>query len=406
MNPRVRPLPSPGGLYRRRLLIPLALLLHAAAPAAAAPYRPQADDQVLEILPQRPGDARWRELRALREDWAAQPLDATRAAALASAYIGEAMATGDPRYAGRAQAVLTPWWHQAAPPAGVRVARAIVLQYGHHFDAALADLQAALAQQPDAAEAWAWMTAISLVRADLAQARSACERLAALSPPLVGSACRTQIDSLAGRPGAAERLQRALQQDASGDAAVRLWAWTRLAEAEQREGRPAAAEAAFREGLALQADDAYLLAAYADLLLDEGRPADALALLQTRRRADALLLRAAIAAQALDRPEAARWRDELSARFAAAAERGDVLHQKEEARFALQVQGDAARALVLAAGNFERQREASDARLLFEAALAARQPAAAAPAQEWMRQTGHRDPVLLRLAEAAKAAAR
>ena len=66
MNPRVRPLPSPGGLYRRRLLIPLALLLHAAAPAAAAPYRPQADDQVLEILPQRPGDARWRELQTLR----------------------------------------------------------------------------------------------------------------------------------------------------------------------------------------------------------------------------------------------------------------------------------------------------------------------------------------------------
>jgi predicted Zn-dependent protease len=242
-----------------------------------------------------------------------------------------------------------------------------------------------------------------LVRADLAQAQGACRRLAALAPPLIGSACQAQIDSLGGRSGAAERLKRALQQDTGADPAQRLWALTRLAEAELREGRPAAAEAAFREALALDAGDAYLLAAYADLLLDQGRPAEALALLQERRRADALLLRAAIAAQALGRPEAARWRDELAARFAAAAQRGDLLHRKEEARFVLQLQRDAARALPLAAANFEQQREPSDARLLFEAALAAGQPAAAAPALEWMRQTGHRDPALLRLADAAKA---
>ena len=384
--------------------LPLLVLLQTAAPAAAAPYRPHSDAQVLETLPQRPGDARWRELRDLRLAWAANPQDAAKAAELARRYVAEAMASGDPRYAGRAQAVLAPWWSDKAPPAAMRVARAIVLQHGHQFDAAIADLQAAVAQQPDAAEAWAWLAAISLVRADLAQAHHACLRLAALATPLVGSACQAQIDSLSGQPGAAKRLRQALQQAGDADAAQRLWALTRLAEAEQREARTAAAEAAFRQALALDADDAYLLAAYADLLLDQGRPSEVLALLQERRRADALLLRAAIAAQALGKPEAARWREELAARFSAAAQRGDTLHQKEEARFVLQLQGDAARALPLAARNFELQREASDARLLFEAALAAGQPAAAAPALEWMRHTGHRDPVLLRMAEATRAA--
>ena len=382
----------------------LLVLCLAAAPAAAAPYRPQSDDQPLETLPQRPGDARWRELRAMRQALAANPKDAEQAAALASRYIAEAMASGDPRLAGRAQAVLAPWWNDAAPPPNVRVARATVLQYGHQFDAARADLQAALAQQPDAADAWAWLAAISLVRADVAQARQACQRLAALATPLVGAACLAQVDSLTGRPdAAAAALRQALQQDRDADADQRLWALTRLAEAEQRQGRLVAAEAAYRDALALNPGDAYLLAAYADLLLDQGRPADVLLLLKDRARVDALLLRAAIAAQALGTPEAARWRTELAARFDAAAQRGDALHQKEEARFVLVLQGDAPRALQLAAQNFELQREPSDARLLLEAALAAKQPGAAAPALEWIEHTGHRDPTLQRLAAAAKA---
>jgi Tfp pilus assembly protein PilF len=375
-----------------------------AGPAAAAPYKPSSDAQPLETLPQRPGDARWRELRALRQVLAANPQDAQRAAELASRYIAEAMASGDPRLAGRAQAVLAPWWHDPAPPPEVRVARATVLQYGHQFDAATADLQAALAQQPDSAEGWAWLVAVSLVRADVAQARQACQRLAPLAAPLVGSACLAQIDALTGQPGvAAERLRQALQQDRQADAAQRLWALTRLAEAEQRQGRHAAAEAAYRQALALDAADAYLLAAYADLLLDQGRPAEVVVLLKDHTRADALLLRAAIAAQAVAAPEAARWRAELAARFAAAALRGDALHQKEEARFVLALQGDAPRALKLAARNFELQREPSDARLLLEAALAAGQPAAAEPAIDWLQDTGHRDPMLQRLAAAAKA---
>jgi hypothetical protein len=381
----------------------LAMLLAALQPAAA-PYVPQSDSQSLQTLPQRPGDAGWREQRALRQAWAADPQDAGKAAALAGRYIAEAMASGDPRLAGRAQAVLAPWWTAAAPSPAVRVARAMVLQYGHQFDAASADLRAALAQQPDLAEGWAWLAAISLVRADLAQARNACQRLAALATPLIGTACLAQLDSLGGEPAAAAAaLHQALQADREADAEQRLWALTRLAEAEQRAGRLDAAEDAFRQALALRADDAYLLAAYADLLLDLGRPAAVMVLLQGRGRADALLLRAAIAAKALGRPEAARWRAELAARFDAAALRGDGLHQKEQARFKLVLQGDAPRALQLAAQNFELQREPSDARLLFEAALAARQPDAAAPALRWMQDTAHRDPMLEKLAAAVKA---
>jgi len=54
--------------------------------------------------------------------------------------------------------------------------------------------------------------------------------------------------------------------------------------------------------------------------------------------------------------------------------------------FALALQGDARRALALARSNFELQKEAADARVLLEAALAARSRADAAPALDWLRR--------------------
>ena len=43
--------------------------------------------------------------------------------------------------------------------------RAVLRQFGHEFDAALADLSAAVQQDPDDAEAWAWLRAVALGRA-------------------------------------------------------------------------------------------------------------------------------------------------------------------------------------------------------------------------------------------------
>ncbi|MBC7941467.1 MAG: hypothetical protein H7Z19_17235, partial [Chitinophagaceae bacterium] len=72
----------------------------------------------------------------------------------------------------------------------------------------------------------------------------------------------------------------------------------------------------------------------------------------------------------------------------AARARGDTTHQKEEARYLLGLRpaesGSLKAALALASSNFAEQREPADARLLLEAALAARDAAAAEPALQWM----------------------
>ena len=369
----------------------IALLLPFFLPwaATAAPFVPTADAQVLERLPARATDPRARELLQLRSAWRRDPQNVDAAVALARRYFEEVAAQGDPRYVGYAQAALQPWWDQPAPPPPVRVMRALVLQFDHRFEPALADLAAAVAAEPGNGEAWSWRAAIHMVLADLAAARQDCERLAPLAPPLIGVACLAYVDAGTGRAGpAAAALREALQRETDAAAPERLWSLTRLAEIEERRGDFLAAEAAFRQALKLGVEDVYLQAAYADFLLDRGRPAEVLALLKDKGRADVLLLRQAIAAKAAGDPVAPALARELAARFDAARLRGDTSHRKEEARFLLAVQGQPAQALALARENYAQQREPADARLLLEAAVAARQPAAAAPVLKWMAESG------------------
>ena len=390
-------------MFPPRRLLPALLLALVVRAASAAPFLPASDTQVLERLPARASDPRARELQALRAAWRQQPDDVVRAVHLAERYFDAVAAEGDPRYIGYAQAALAPWWNLPAPPPAVRVLRAKLLQFDHRFTEALADLDAALQADPGNGEAWSWRAAIRMVRADYAEARRSCEKLAPLAPPLIGVACGAQVDAATGRTdAAATALRSALAGAPDADPAQRLWALTRLAETEERRGAYPAAEAAFRQALALDRGDVYLLAAYADFLLDRKRPAEVLALLKDRSRADVLLLRLALAAQAAGTPEREAWSRSLGERFDAAALRGDTTHRKEASRYRLALRAQPDQALVLARENFAEQREPADARILLEAALAARQPAAAAPALAWMAASGIQSVALQGLADRLK----
>ncbi|HEY0821487.1 MAG TPA: hypothetical protein VGD46_22110 [Rhizobacter sp.] len=378
------------------------LMLTLAGAAWSAPFTPASDSEVLETLPGRHTPERLRDLRDMRAAWARQPQDPDIAARLARRYYDEVAAEGDPRWVGYAQAVLGPWWTAPSPPPRVRVMRAVLRQFNHEFDAALADLEAAASQDPTLGEAWAWQAAIHMVRADYPAARRACERFAPMASPLIAVACTAGADSLSGQAEAAARALRVALAAAPGaDAAERLWALTRLAEIEERLGRHREAEAAFREAAALGLVDNYLLAAYADFLLDRQRPAEVLALLDGRGRSDTLLLRLVLAAHRLGDARLGAWQAELAARFEA-ARRSRSTHEKEEARFLMATRPEDPRALELARHNFEVQREPADARVLLEAALARRDPAAARPVLDWMARWKVQSVALQALAEQLK----
>jgi hypothetical protein len=107
-------------------------------------------------------------------------------------------------------------------------------------------------------------------------------------------------------------------------------------------------------------------------------------MLKDKTPSDGLLLRLVFAERNLHLPTAKQREATLAARYAAAQIRGDTVHQQEEARFELQVHGNSAKALELARENWKVQREPRDARIFLEAALAAKDAAAAKPVLQWL----------------------
>ena len=360
----------------------------------AAPRKPAADTEVLERLPLRAGDAGARELVALRSAMTAVPTEPAPAARLAQRYFDLAMARGDPRYVGYAEAVVARFGEPL--PASLRFMRGLLRQYRHDFDGALADFAAAVALDPDLAAAHAWRGAIYLVQADYVAARNECDALRRLGRGTLVGACIGLVQAYGGQLEAGYRsLQQALA--ATGDADNRLWLLTRLGEVAAWRGESALAERRYREALSIGRDDGYLLAAWSDFLLDAGRPAEVVKQLAGWETSDTLLLRLAEAEAALKSPAAARLVRTLDERFAGARLRGDTTHRAEEARYQLRLRGDAAQALRLAAENYRVQREPRDARILLEAAIAAGDPAAAQVVRDWLASSGFEDARLRRL---------
>lgn len=382
--------------YQRLRLLTIALILNAGWALHAAPRTPVSDAEVLERLPMRPGDSTARELGVLRAALAASPTSADAASALAQRYFDLAMARGDPRYVGYADAVLATF--EPRMTADLLLVRGQLRQYRHHFEGALADFAAALQHNPDLAQAHAWRGAIFLVQARYPEAQQTCTALNTMGRDALAGACQGLLQAYSGQlPAAQASLQQALQANPYPES--QLWLLTRLGEVASWRGQGSQAEGYFKKALALGLDDGYLLAAWSDYLLDAGRPAEVVKLLGNWEASDGLLLRLAEAETQLKLPLAAKHTQAIADRFAAAKLRGDVTHRAEEARFELRLRANPTESLVLAQANYQVQREPRDARVLLEAALAARQPASAQAALDWLRSSGFEDPRLLSLAQ-------
>src|SRR5262249_49744724 len=165
----------------------------------AAPFFPADDAQVLERLPFKLTDPGMRELMLLRAHLAQQPENLPLAVELARRYLELGRVSGDPRYAGYAQAALSPWWSLRAPPRDVLVVRATLHQRVHEFDTALADLGAALERNPGDAQARLTRATVLQVRGDFEGARRDCETLRTATRELVWAACLAGVDGSSGR---------------------------------------------------------------------------------------------------------------------------------------------------------------------------------------------------------------
>jgi Tfp pilus assembly protein PilF len=382
-----------------RILICVVLIAAASAAAWAAPFVPASDSQVLERLPFAPSDPVTRELAALRSQLRREPDNLPLAVRLARGYLELGRVTGDPRYAGYAQAALTPWWDLKQPPQEILLLRATLRQRVHQFDAALADLAAVLAANPRNAQARLTRATVLQVQGAYDAAREECLTQQNQVQELVWVACLTSVDGATGKlRDSYLQLRAALDRQPYVQPAVRSWVLTSLAEMAARAGMVDEAQDHFREALALDTADNYLLGAYADFLLDHDRPQEVVALLQDKTRADPLLLRYALALKAQHANDLPTQVQQLRDRFEASRLRGDRVHLREEARFTLHLLNAPKPALKLAQENWQVQKEPADARILLEAALAAHDAAATSSVREWLKRSRLEDVQLSRAA--------
>ena len=379
--------------------------------AQATPYTPTSDAMVVESLPGRASDPALKRVDSLRKQLAARPDDAGLRVEIARRYFDMAMAQGDPRYVGYASAAIIPL-AKAAPlnpsssssantstQADYALVFGLIQQFSHEFEPALASLAKASQLNPQSPEPLLWRSAIFMVQARYPEASAECQRAMPLAEPLVGAGCNAYVDATTGQLDAAyAKLLAAVAAAPQTAPELLLWQATRLAEMAWRLGRFDTAEGHFKSALKQGVTDQFLLGAYADFLLARQRPMEVIGLLADWERSDILLLRLALAGKTTGDKRSIDWATQLRDRFVAAALRGDRLHEQEAARFELDIEGNAARALKLASANYKIQKEPRDAEILMRAAIAAQQAQTAQVALDWLRTSRYQDPALQALA--------
>lgn len=342
--------------------------------------------------------------RTFRARASASPKDVTHALVLARTLIELSRVASEPAFKDEAERAIGPFAERTPPVPEALILRATIRQSRHEFVEALSDLKKALELSPANAQGWVTLSVILGVRGEYEGALKACIPLRSIANPLAVAACEANILGVSGEATRArEELEKALGGAARISPAEKVWALSILAELCARIGDAPAAESAYQRALAAGVRDEYVLASYADFLLDAQKPAEVVKLLEKEANVDPLLLRLAIAEKELGSATAMKHAAMISAIFAQNRARGDLTHAREEARYLLEASGDRREALRIARENFAAQREPWDVRVLLTAALANGDRAAAQPALDFIDKTKLEDVRILALAEKVRA---
>jgi hypothetical protein len=375
-----------------KVMLLLAGAMAAATPVAAAADRfvPRDPQFVVANISQTlPDEA----LRGLLARWRAAPDSEAEIAALARAFIDHARTRREPRYFGRAEALVATKARRPGAGADIRRLYAETLQFRHDFGAAEAILDALLREQPRDADARLRRGSLRLTRGDFVGARTDCmqvalaqSREAALAT--AGAACLAEALAGGGELARARLLLDAMARDSAAlDPVARAYLLATRAELGERAGEIDAAIDAYARASALAPQDDSIRAALADALALRG-DTGATAPLRVDNPSLALLVRQAAFARDGGATLRARARDWLALERA----RGDAIHYREAAMLALAEQRPD-EALAAARRNFESQRELADVRVFARAATMARDAAALHELRQWLHDTGYQDSI-------------
>ena len=404
------------------LIVLAAFAVSAAESGAAERFRPATPDYVVLRVPAR---AQNDPIVVLEQQHEKAPADQRTAAELAALYVERAREQREARYFGRAEMLLQPWVSSADASAATLRVQADILQNRHDFAGATVLLDAAIGHEPRDAGARLMRASVKVVQGHAAEARADCAAVLGTGATAAGTVCLAQVLSATGKLSQAEVLLKtvlpreaaspesvsyprvaSVQTPTAGAVGAQLapsqtfssqilgWAFWLQADCADRRGDVRAAEQYLRASLAATPTNEGVRAALSDLLIARGALHEALRVVDLPAPSTGLLERRARAQQLLGDPGLSATRAQIDDLLTLASRRGERPHLREEALLALDVDGDAERALELAKANFAIQRETIDARLLVRAAKAHGDRDAIETVARWMRETGFQDRAL------------
>jgi tetratricopeptide (TPR) repeat protein len=368
--------------------------------AHAAPFVPS--DPSLIVL-RVSSDPALKRIALLEAELSTDPRNLAHIYDLTDAYIAVGRRTTEPRYFGRAEALLRSHLESAAAPATLRLQLADILQYRHEYEAALDEISRALAQERGNTRAHLMRAAIWQASGRFADARIECGLVLASGASAAGGVCLAQVMGMTGQIDRARGLLSKLSTESSSSLPYASWLLTALADIEERSGDDSSAERSLRRAVTTNPTDYYARFALADLLLDRNRPGEVVQVLADLPRNESVLMRLAESHALLHASKANPYLVTLTERLDAARARGERIHARDLARVKLKLMGDPAGALQTARDNWNQQHEPVDARLLVSCGLAAHDRSVIDAVREWQRRTSYQDVTLNALLAAAGA---
>ncbi|MBT8097272.1 MAG: hypothetical protein HKP32_01920, partial [Woeseia sp.] len=325
-------------------------------------WQPASDDTIVYALPGDTGEGA--SLYELRRELSRNSADPAIAARYATVALKNYAQSGDPRLLGYARGALQRWQAVAAPPPAIWLLRGRLTQTEHRFEAAGMDMDRLLALHPDKPEALllaadAWRRA-----GNLSAARGRCLTLSLAGFPELARLCAADVQLSSGQPQLALNTAAATIENYGAELDDEILSWAHAIHAEAATASGAVESALDSWDLALTATSQPTLALQigrVDTLLEAQRYEAVLQALEPLPAADAVVLRRAIAGNALQHADLDAWRDELLVRFDDPAYTADdSLHWRERALFELDVMQQPQAALRAAQRNWAIQKGFED----------------------------------------------
>lgn len=272
------------------------------------------------------------------------------------------------RYYGRASALLKPLLAADPDDLQLQYYQANVLQYYHQFSQAQQILNLIVQRQPDNVSAWLMKANIHLVQGELAQAKSACLQLLGQGSLVISAACALQVSAEQGSVKESYgQLQNVLKTAGEMPDDQKLWVQQILADLAQRQQLGQQALQHLGSYPLSKAPVSYL-ALWADIQLEQyqgQRVLDTLGPIVQDSDSfdDALLLRLALA-EKTTQSTSHLWKTRLTQRIEIRLQRKDTAHAADIARYYLDINPSAEKALYWAKINWQQAKLTPDGRLL------------------------------------------